>query len=246
MTKIRVVAPLLVLALALTGCAGSSAPGAGASIATNAPATSAAPVTAPPTETAPANPSSTPTPTPTSTPTPTAAATAPPALADLKLSSEGLEYVRVGQPVPDHDAASAIVKWKQPFCEGADADGPGAWKTQYPTVKDGNLAFYVQAVEKTSKVQIIYIISPKITTEHGLHIGSTLADVKKLGGVKESIKNGDDFYLDPWVIHGSAGELVLWVANDDAEKAQRGIVQHIDVQPEGDTPAFAFEITPCA
>lgn len=231
MTKIRVAATVALLTLALGGCANPS--GADSSGAPSISATSAAPST-PVETTTPSTSPSTQTASPTASPT-QAAAAAPPALGDLTLSSAGLEYVKVGSPVPAHDDASAIVKWKQPFCEGADASGPGGWETQYPTVKHGNLAFYVEAKTKTSPVKVIYIISEKITTEHGLHIGSSLADVKKLGG--KHAGEIDSSY-DSWTISGGGGELVFFIQKDK--------VALLQVQEAGTPPVLAMEITPCA
>jgi hypothetical protein len=233
MTKLRVLAPAVLLALALAGCAGHTGPAADATDTSSAPATSA-PSSATPTQTTvTGSPTATPSATPTATETPAAAT--PPALSDLALSSEGLDYVKVGQPVPDHDSASAIVQWKQPYCEGADADGPGAWKTLYPKAENGNLAFYVEATEKTEPVTIIYIISTKIETEHGLHKGSTVAKVKALGGTEAKDVGGG---IEAWVIHGNQGELVAFVGD--------GKVQQLQVQEEGSKPAYHLEITPCA
>ena len=225
-------ATVVVTLLVLAGCAGRDA----------APAETSTPSVV---ETPTAAPSETPSPTPTASPsaTPTATETAEPAgkpeLGDILLSSEGLGYVKISQPVPDVPESEQIVTWNDDFCGFGDDsdDAPGGWKTQYPTNENGNLAFYVQAYpDKTSPVTAIYIINPKIHTKHGLHVGSSLAEVKELGGVKEKI---DSSYYDvAWVIHGSAGKLAFFLDGDE--------VAHITVVPEKEKIEFVGEITPCA
>jgi hypothetical protein len=77
-------------------------------------------------------------------------------------------------------------------------------------------------------IDVIFIESPDIRTKHGLHIGSSLDDVKKLGGEHA----GGDY----WMIHGFAAELVFII-----DKVTVGAIM---VQPEGARPQGGFG--PCS
>jgi hypothetical protein len=95
----------------------------------------------------------------------------------------------------------------------------------------------VSATER-SPISKIYIRDPAIRTQHGLHVGSSLADLKDLGAVEEPTKSGS-YHDSGWVIHGYAGQLVAWVDSDT------DTVSGLEVTRNGMQPDAVGEITPC-
>ena len=209
----------LVVLLALTGCAGSP--------------------TATPTV-SPAPPSSQPTlePSPSATPTPTQTA-----LDDLIVTPQGIETVTIGSPVPSEPAATAVVSYDDDRCTVFGAVGEpfvGLWTPNYPATDeytDGPGAFTVrtQGAVEDGAVTRIWVWSPKITTETGIHMGSTREEVEAAYPDPSYLVH--EYATDIYVIDEGAGRMVIEVVREAAggvTEADIDKVYMLGVQPKSE------------
>lgn len=147
--------------------------------------------------------------TPTGTPTSSNAA----ALGELLLSSEGLGDVRIGQPVP---ASSTVMSWDTGFCPAYDGQPASPVHEWVPALRaaDDPFPYFVwnrgRIFDRSTSVEAIFVRSPYIHTKHGLHIGSSRADVIALGGRSYPSSS----YPEALVIQGDAGQLLFSIDDD--------------------------------
>lgn len=143
------------------------------------------------------------------TPSASASATAAtqPALADLVLTTHGIGDIRLGQPVPADDPATAIVKWDPRACvtEGGLTEGEpyaGLWEDNYPlAASDGAGAFILLTSDGTRDAPVSYIgvrAASAVHTKPGIRVGSSLDSLKAAypAGFAQSAhgQNGADVY----------------------------------------------------
>jgi hypothetical protein len=232
MIRLLLAATSVMALVALAGCAGAAAEGRpspsappSASIAPSAPSEESTAVL--PESSAPA--SSSPAPSDVAPPSASHPSRAPAegssALGDLPLSTEALGDIRIGRPVP---ATTTLVRWGD-FCRSQPAEPGNSWYTPYSD-STGVAPFFLWPIDsRVRPITGIFIGSPEIRTRHGLHVGSTLAEVKALGAVHDAPAGFGD---DVWVIHGSAGQLTFEFEHDR--------VVLIVLQREGDDPPGGF------
>lgn len=147
-----------------------------------------------------------PSPTPTPTPEPTK-----PALDELVLTTEGLGYLVIGQPVPSIDASLAIVEYDPAYCESQ----PGAWRPTYPTTADQREMFNVQtdAEIESGSVSTIAVYQNGVVTAQGIHVGSTSDEVLAAYSSFDYEEQMDVNFVQ-YGINGSAGRLLIGVEDE--------------------------------
>ncbi len=159
-------------------------------------------------------PSSTPRPTETATiePTPVQSETPPsrPDESDLVLTSEGLGYLKIGDPVPEMESAVAIVE--------LDPDYPcypptGAWLTTY---HDDAFVIRTENAVPSAAVDWILVKSTDIGTDRGIHVGDTREVVlAAYPEASESAQSGGD--IDLYIATGDRGMLLFEFATSAGE-----------------------------
>jgi hypothetical protein len=173
--------------------------------------------------------------TPTSTPTPTK-----PALDTLTVSPQGIDTVLLGSPVPTESASTAIVTYDDDHCKvwgAVGQPGVGIWLPNYSTssvVTDGPNSFTVHTKGrvKSGIVTSLWVWSPKITTESGIHIDSSLAEVKAAYPHPSFLIHAA--LTDIYVIDKGTGRMVIEVgrsAGGEITAADIGKVLYLGVQP---------------
>lgn len=150
--------------LALSGCAGE---GGAPPSATGTPSEMVTPA-----------PSATDAPTPTPSPSPEVPVDAHPDLSDLVVSTSGLGPLRIGVP-PTGNPGAAMIEWVPDACP--DADVPGRWSAAgYPDdlnyMAEPAAPFRLAADE--TAVGRIDVIGSSPATANGIHIGSSLDDLR--------------------------------------------------------------------
>ena len=145
------------------------------------------------------------TPTPTPTPEPTK-----PALDELVLTTEGLDYLVIGQPVPSINPGLAIAEWEADYCEPQ----PGAWRPTYPGTSDGEM-FAVQTIGETQggALSTIAVYRTGVMTAEGIHVGSTGDEVLSAYSSFD-YEEQLDVNLAQYGINGTAGRLLIAVEDD--------------------------------
>jgi hypothetical protein len=150
-------------------------------------------------------------PTLTSSAEPTPAA-ARPALTDLELTTEGIEYVVLGQPVPVVDPVSAIIQYDPDGC-GA---GVGTWLTTYDDPTQDVLIVLTENSEESTPVRWILIETTEIGTDRGIHAGDSREAV--LSAYPEAqpypLSRSD---MEMFIVRGTAGMLLFEFSVDNAE-----------------------------
>ena len=211
------VATTIVGLLVLTGCTSTlKATDAASPSAPASSSPSVAPVT-------PVIPSATPTPTPTK-----------PALDTLVVSPQGIDTVLLGSPVTTEPSSTAIVAYDDDYCPvwgAVGQPGVGLWLPNYPKASD---AFTVRTEGRVKDgiVTSLRVWSPKITTEAGIHIDSTLAEVKAAYPQPSYLIHAA--LTDVYVIDKGTGRMVIEVgraAGGELTKADIGKVLYLGVQP---------------
>jgi hypothetical protein len=181
---------LVVVALATAGCVPT------APIAAGIPS---------PTATAP-----TPTPTVIPTPLPTVVPPTKPALADLRLTADGLGPLVIGQVPPVTDPALDILVFDPEFCDGQFGDR-GLWVPNYPETD----AFFVSTDRDGRLTRILPGRSPiPLISDTGIQKGSSRAELEAAypAGFDYEIPNPQ--LADVYAIDGTYGRLVFEVAPD--------------------------------
>jgi hypothetical protein len=173
----------------------------------------------------------------TPTPGPTTASVSPEPTATYSgpiLSSEGLGPLRVREAVP---AGQDLVTWNPEAC--FPGDDFGQWQTDRTYIAGDGESYAPFEVwnrgEKSNIITLILVFDPAIETRHGLHVGSSLAEVKALGAVDA----GHDEYggeSEAWVIRGSVGELVAWFRQGEDQ-----VAYFVVEERDAETPFYYWE-----
>ena len=169
--------------VAISGCAGDPAP-----VESSAP-----PV---------AEPSVTPTPEPTR-----------PALADLVVTPDGLDYLVVGAPVPEHDEATAIVEYDPTYCKNDEEPGTagaGAWSSVYGSDDASGFTVVTDQLEPDGPISDIMLFQDDIATAEGIRQGSTEEEL--LAAYTEFDEVIDFYSTKIYIINGDKGRLLFEVA----------------------------------
>jgi len=205
------------LVLALAGCAAT--PGAAPS--------------APPSEQPSLAPSPSATPTPIPVPTQTA-------LDELIVSPLGIDTILISEPVPTEPASTAIVTYDDDKCTYFGKVGEpfvGLWLPNYAESAestDGLGAFTVRTKGgvKNGAVTMLWVWSPKIKTETGIHRGSSREEVEAAYPNPTHLIH--DFVTDIYVIDEGKGRMVIEVvreAGGQLTEADVDTVYMLGVQP---------------
>ena len=151
-----------------------------------------------------------------------------PALADLVLSTEGLDYLLIGQPVPAVDEQLAIVAWDPAVCENDTIEGEpyaGAWLPAFPD----EFPFVVDDTTgglRDGDLVSILVPTPGISTSDGIAVGSTKAELDAAYPAFDEHVSHPEY--DLYVIDGTAGQLVFDLSD--------GLVAAIQVTPVDEQP----------
>ena len=127
----------------------------------------------------------------------------------MRLTTEGLGSLRIGQPV----TASGMVEYDPDFCdaESGNPDDPanGRWLSVY-----GDDTFGV-AVTEAGVLGSIGVRQADIRTPGGIGVGSTVDELRAAHpDAVVSPPSNDVALTDVWVLRGATGQLVFEVAND--------------------------------
>jgi ABC-type Fe3+-hydroxamate transport system substrate-binding protein len=181
-----------------------------------------------PVESTPASASAT-TSTATSTPTPAATTPLPPAtsaptapttrpeVADLRVSTSGLGPLAVGLP-PATNPGVTMIEYRPTYCEdvGVEMNGsdPGRWIPAYEPVvgADGEPRGLFAVAADDAQVSWIDVISPDIPTTTGIHIGSTLEQLR--AAYPDLVKGTEGPTSQVWWVADAAGTLVFETQDD--------------------------------
>jgi hypothetical protein len=187
-------------------------------------------------------------PTPSVTPSATASPVRPtptptePGLDELVVSPEGINNVLVGAPVPREPASIAIVTYHDDYCPvwgSVGQPGVGLWLPNYPSTgvaTDGLESFTVHTSGrlKDGIVSNLWVWSPRIKTDMGIHIGSTLAEVEAAYPQPSYLIHAA--LTDIYVIDKGTGRMVIEVGREaggiDITKDDIGKVLYLGVQPK--------------
>jgi hypothetical protein len=172
---------------------------------------------------APVTESATPTPTPTKPP-----------LDTLVVSPQGIDTVLLGSPVATEPASTAIVAYDDDHCPvwgAVGQPGVGLWLPNYPEASD-SFTVRTEGGVKNGIVTSLRVWSPEITTEAGIHIDSTLAEVKAAYPQPSNLIHAA--LTDIFVIDGGTGRMDIEVgraAGGELTKDDIGKVLYLSVQP---------------
>jgi hypothetical protein len=173
----------------------------------------------------------------------------PPALAHLTLTPNGLGDLRLGAPV----ASSDLVNYGRHACPSS-----GGWLPRYAQSSDTSggqqlnpFDVDTRAGSRTAAVTAVFVWSRSIRTSQGIHVGSSLADVRAAyPHAKVTVSSASDLY----VVKGSRGQLVLEVSrNNEYGRGEwppnvLGTVVWMDVVAAGSEPeplAGSNDAGPC-
>lgn len=151
----------------------------------------------------------------------------PPATEDLTLTTEGLGTLQIGGPPPDAADDTALIVYDPEFCTDERTGAPagiepgsnlaGLWlpADQYRT-EDGQgfvrAPFGVGVWDEA--VQRIEIENESLTTDAGITLGSTAAEIAAAYDDVELVPEG---LVTLHVVNGDAGKLVFEVATEDEQ-----------------------------
>ena len=154
----------------------------------------------------PTSPTPTPTATLTPTPTPTLVPPTKPALADLRLTAEGLGPLVIGQAPPVTDPALDILVFEPEFCDGVWGDR-GLWVPNYPETD----AFHV-IIDGAGLIRTIFPGSVSLLTDTEISVGSSRAELEAAypGGFDDVISTPSR--ADVYVVEGASGQLIFEVS----------------------------------
>ncbi len=153
------------------------------------------------------SPSGTGEPTPSGEPSPDPSTASKPDLADLRLTTEGLGSLRIGQPV----SSSGMVEWDPDFCESTTENpgdpANGRWVSTY-----GDDTFGV-GVTAEDIVAGIAVRKADLRTPGGVGLGSTVDDLTAAHPDAQQLPDAAGL-TDVWLLRGPIGQTVFEVAND--------------------------------
>jgi hypothetical protein len=159
-----------------------------------------------------AAPSTTPTPEPTR-----------PALDDIVITADGIDYLVVGSPVPEADEATAIAEYDPVYCNvlnGSDREpgtpGAGAWRSVYVDGDDQAFSIKTEEFSDDGKITSITLFNDDVATEAGIRTGATVEEL--LAAYPEFDEVIDTGLSTIYVIDGEAGKLLFEVAVEDADQ----------------------------
>jgi len=158
-----------------------------------------------------AEPSVTPTPEPSS-----------PAVDDIVITADGIDYLVVGAAVPAQDESTAIATYDPTYCNVLNGDdrepgtpGAGAWRSV-----DGkdDQAFSIKTADfsRDGKITSITLFTDDIATESGIRQGATVEEL--LAAYPEFDEVVDTGLSTIYVINGEAGKLLFEVAIEGDEQ----------------------------
>lgn len=111
----------------------------------------------------------------------------------LVLTSEGLPAVTIGMAEKDIPASVEGVydsTKSRALSQEYDMTNPGLTK-EITCMKDGQDVLYVY-LDAKGVVSGMYVSSPELTTTDGLHVGSSVSDVKTVNGLKHELNEMED------------------------------------------------------
>ncbi|PVU82829.1 hypothetical protein DDP54_07215 [Cellulomonas sp. WB94] len=138
-------------------------------------------------------------------------------MADLRLSTSGLGPLTVGLP-PATNPGAVMIEFRPRYCEdiGAESIGtdPGRWVPTYEPVvgADGEPRALFAVEADDTRVSRIDVIGSDIPTTAGIHIGSTL---EQLRGAHPGLVEGTAGPTSQvWWVTDAAGALVFETQDD--------------------------------
>ena len=151
-----------------------------------------------------------------SIPTPTPTASAPPddskpELGDLRLSTEGIGYLRMGESIPTRDTTTAMVVWNTRACnESHDEADRGAWLNTYNDEAQDLLVVRTADFTEDAPLAWILIETPLIPTDRGVRVGDSRSAV--LAAYPDAVEFSPAFPRDDihmYVLRGIRGTMVF-------------------------------------
>jgi hypothetical protein len=138
------------------------------------------------------------------------------------LTPDGLGYIKVGQPVRTEPAATAIVSYDPTACSEIHPDierepgspGAGGWFSTYVGDRFENFEVVTDELSEAGAVIAIDVYSPAISTDKGIHAGSTVAELTDAYPSIDRVVHtdrGTDIYVED----GTAGRLLMEVSTKD-------------------------------
>jgi hypothetical protein len=155
------------------------------------------------------------TPSPAVMPTPSSTPTGSPALADPEILPSGLGSLHIGESI----AASDMVALDPAYCAPTP---PAPITAEMGRWRSTGLGFVPIAFGPTPILTSLVIYDPALKTAHGIHVGSTLEDLR--AGYPELVRI-QGTYSTVYFINGDGGRLTFEVyENADAIK---GLPQYV-------------------
>jgi hypothetical protein len=137
---------------------------------------------------------------------------------------EGVGELHVGSLVPTEPDALALVLYNATHCSdlglgaGPGTPGAGAWMPTYP---DGPTTLGTQqpfdvgpSASRDSAIAAVDVWSPVLHTITGIHVGSTIAQVRAAYGSAVTVNHASN--SDVYVLPGTHSKLLFETANYDA------------------------------
>ena len=172
---------------------------------------------------------------PVETPEPTPEPTKP-QVSELVLTTDGLDYLKIGFPVEERPDATALAVWIVDHCDADNGAKRSAWAPNYPGAEEP--FYFFTAGEKSGAITWIIANDPSIATPEGIHVGSTEAEV--LAAYPDASLLTDNPWTHRYIVDGDAGRLIIEVgAVEDGDLAE-GMVGILSVGSlEGGTGGLA-------
>lgn len=163
---------------------------------------------------------------PTPTPTPTVVPQKP-ALSELVLSADGLGELRIGEKPPTDDPRVNIANYDPNACP-EDPDDTSLWSATYPDREENDGYFgpgnpFTMTTYPADAVTRIDVHSAKISTDRGIHLGSTFDELLAAypEGPDEIVDDRETIVLHAY--YGEFGKLLVEVTLTDTTWGSSGI-----------------------